>query len=178
MADKPKLTSTETSKLPSPAPTFYSERAKELIAAIDRFTQGVPDFDAPQVSKEFVNRKRQVPPEFISHALSALKVDAELQGVPALKAGEVFLKKQYVEAFHPVIRHLVATLAGVRFSVAAAEAQIAGHAQQIYGVAKALARDREMPTPLTMHVEHMQRALRAARRKKSARTDDEATSEE
>ena len=166
------------SKLPSPTPTFYSERAKELIAAIDRLTEGVPDFDAPQVSKEFVNRKRQIPPEFISHALSALKVDAELHGVPALNAGQVFARKQYVEAFHPVIRHLEATLAGVRFSVAAAEAQLAGHAQQIYGIAKALTRDRETPTQLTMHVEHMQRALRAARRKKPARTEDEAKSEE
>lgn len=170
MTDNPKLElalapyGTATDTLPSPTPTYYSELAKTLIAMIDQVLRAAtPDFETPTLSPKYVARKLRVPPDLISHAFGALLVHPELKNVDALDAATALRRKQYIDAFIPVIKHMDATLKAMRFNVDANQALIAASAEQIYGVAKALARDRETAS-LSVFVGNMKRALRAARR--------------
>lgn len=157
----------EPSPLPTPSPTYYGQLAATLIASIDQFTAAVPDFDnSQQVSKEFVARKRNLPPQFVNDAVSALIVSPELQAIRSLNAAEVLDDKQYVDAFAPLERHLEGALKGVRFAIGIRYARLGAGAQQIYAFAKTIARDRST-TALDVHVERMKRSRTPGRRRKS-----------
>ena len=161
------ITVTETEPMPTPSPTFYSQLAANLIAALDQVTAAVPNFEDGVTTKDFVSKKRRVPPAFIVDAISALKVNGDLHNVKALNVLEAMDDSQYVEAFEPVIRHLQAALAGLEFSVAGRKARLAATAQKIYAISKALVRDRENTSVgIAVHVNNMKRSLRPSRRRK------------
>jgi hypothetical protein len=160
----PEITAIEPVPMVSPSPTFYSELATTLITAIDQFTSSVPDFNNPIVTEDFVTKKRRIRPEFVTEAVSALLVHSELHNIKQLNAVEALDDKQYVDAFIPLARHIKGALKGLGFSISARQARLAGNAQLIYSVAKAIARDRN--TTLGVHVDDMKRSLATSTRRK------------
>ena len=163
----------EATPMVSPSPTFYSELANTLIAAIDQFTGAIPEFDNPIVSEEFVIKKRRIRAEFITEAVSALLVHTELQNMKHLNALEALDDKQYIDAFTPLARHMQSALRGLRSSIKAREARLGGSAQRIYSVAKALTRDRKTSS-LGEHVGNMKRTLAPATRRKKGTVEETA----
>jgi hypothetical protein len=151
--------------LPTSSPTFYSEMAMALIAAVDRLTESVPEFAAPVVAANVVERKRRVPSDFVAKAVNALLVNSELQTLKALNAAQIVDDKQFVDAFEPLAAHLSTALNGLKRVIVARKARLTASAQQIYAFGKALAREREA-APIVEHVENMKRTLRRVRRKK------------
>lgn len=161
----PATTALEPVPMVSPSPTFYSELAQTLITAIDQFTAAIPEFDNPIVSDEFVLRKRSIRPEFVTEAVSALLVHTELQNMKQLNAVEALDDKQYIDAFVPLARHMQSALRGLRSTIKARKARLAGNAQLIYSVAKAFTRDRKTSS-LGEHVGNMKRSLATPSRRK------------
>jgi hypothetical protein len=155
----------EPAPMVSPSPTFYSELAQSLITAIDQFTAAIPEFDNPIVSDEFVVRKRGIREAFVTEAVSALLVHTELQNMKQLNAVEALDDKQYIDAFVPLVRHLQSALRGLRSTIKARKARLAGNAQLIYTVAKAFTRDRKASS-LVEHVGNMKRSLATTPRRK------------
>lgn len=158
--------------------TAYRELAAALIAALDQFRAAVPDFGtAHHVSKEFIDRKKRIPAKFVVDAVSALLVNDDLQSIPLLKRDEVLDDQQYVENLAPVLRHLGATWKGLKFNIDAREARLAAASQQIYGVARSLASDRDAAA-ITAHVENMKRSRYPRRRRKADGEGEEAAKQE
>ena len=148
--------------LPTPSPTFYMEMTKELITAIIRVTDAIPEFGNPVVAPEFVARKRYLPPAFVESAIAALLSSPEVQNIPSLNVLQTLDDKQFVDAFKVLRAHLRTTLKGVDRVVRAREARLVAAAQQIYDFSKAFARDAE--TPISDHVALMKQS-RQPRRK-------------
>ncbi|HYK00715.1 MAG TPA: hypothetical protein VE974_03105 [Thermoanaerobaculia bacterium] len=145
----------------------FSELASTLIAAISRVSAAVPAFDDARVTKDFIARKLRVPAPFVTEAVSALVVAAELRDMHPGHWDRTLIRRQYIDAFIPLLKHMEVATKKLRFDIDAQQALLAADAQQIYAVTKALARDREA-TALGVHVGNMRRALRAARRRRRA----------
>jgi DNA-binding protein H-NS len=155
-------------RLPYSSPSFW-ELANTLIGAIDKVSAAVPTFEDSRVSREFVERKLRVPASFVTEAVSALLVEPELRSVNTLSSDRTLLRKQYIDAFLPLLNHMDVATKELRFNIEAQQALLAADAQQIYGFAKVLAQDRDTSS-VSVYVGNMKRALRAARRKKRVRT--------
>jgi hypothetical protein len=148
---------------PAPSTTHYTELANTLLAALDQFSAAMPHLPEAAVTKAFVRRKRGVPAVFRDGALSAAIIHPELQGIKALELTQTIDDRQHNEAMRPVARRLGEIGKSLNFEIDARDARVAAAAQQIYGVAKVFVRDRENAT-LGIHVDDLQRVLRAARR--------------
>ena len=140
--------------LVTPSPTLYGELAAGLIAALDQFTASVPGFDDETVTVAFVRRKKRLSKAFVNKAVGALFGNNELLAIKPLDAAEAMDDKQYVDAMFPVVQKLGTVFKRLGFTVDVREARLTRKAQQIYGVAKELARDREA-TPLNNQVDEM-----------------------
>jgi hypothetical protein len=154
----------------TPSPTFYGQLADGLAADLDRFSANVPGFDDETVQPEFVRRKRRIPRRFVQRAVGALFGSSELLAVEVLDAAETMDDQQYIDAMQPVERKLFAVWKRLRFTIQVREARLARKAQQIYGVAKELARDRETST-IQSHVDEM--AKFRSQKKRRRTTPDE-----
>jgi len=160
MDEKPKTDDTQLPALArpiarvTPSPTLYGELARDLMADLDRFSANVPGFNDETVKPEFVRRKRRIPRPFVQRAVGALFGSNELLAVEVLDAAETMDDQQYLDAMKPVEQKLFAVYKRVRFTNQVREARLARKAQQIYGVAKELARDRETST-IKVHVDEM-----------------------
>jgi hypothetical protein len=179
MSDEPKelvflgLVPFDAVNAPTPTRTFYAELAENLIEAIDRVTAAIPGYGDETVAKDYVNRKRHVPKALVVEALSAMLVDPELQAALGAKADTIIAKRQRIEAFKPLIAHMDVALKGLKFTVAVAEAELAGEAQQIYGVGKALSHDHEN-SRLSMHVDKMRRVMARPRKRRGKAGQDKS----
>jgi hypothetical protein len=158
--------------LVTPSPTLYGELATGLIGDLDRFSAAVPGFDDETVTPEFVRRKQRVSPEFVNRAVGTLLGSSELLNVKPLDPAETLDDKQYVDAMRPVEQKLLAVYKRVRFTIRVREARLTRRAQQIYGVAKELARDRDTSL-IKSQVDDMAKAR--ARRAKPAPKPAEPT---
>ncbi len=153
--------------MPTPSPTYYGQLATTLVGSLDQFTAAIPDFGNPQqVSMEFVQRKRYIRPQFIADAISALLVSPELQSLRLVNLAEVMDDKQFVDAFLPLLRHLEAATKGLKFIVAMRNARLGEAAQQTYGLARELDRNKAAST-ISAHVENMKRSYYARRKSDS-----------
>jgi hypothetical protein len=140
--------------LVTPSPTLYGELATGLITDLDQFSANVPGFDDETVTTDFVRRKQRISPEFINRAVGALFGDGELLAVKSLNAAEAMDDKQYIDAMLPVEQKLLVVYRRLRFTIRIRQARLARTAQQIYGIAKELARDRDTST-INLHVQDM-----------------------
>lgn len=162
MADKPNPAEPDVPvpaqpiPLVTPSPTLYGELASKLGADLDQFAANVPGFDDETMTKEFVRRKQRVKPDFVNRAVGALFGSNELLDVKALNTSEAMDDKQYVDAMAPVAQKMGAVYKRLRFTVRMREARLARTAQQIFGIAKELARDRDTST-LRSHIDDMAR---------------------
>jgi hypothetical protein len=147
----------------TPTLTLYGELAAALTASLDQFAASVPGFDDETVSRDFVRRKKRISPEFVKSAVSALFGDNELLGVKPLDGAETMDDKQYIDAMNPVVQKLLTVYKRLNFTVQVREARLVRKAQQIYGIAKELARDRETST-IKSHVDQMARTRQLRRR--------------
>jgi hypothetical protein len=114
-----------------------------------------------------VERKRRVPPEFVTTAFNALTVRVELQSLEVLNGTQAIDDKQFIDAFEPVAAHLSTTLKGLKRVIAARKARLTASAQQIYAFSKAIVREQEA-APLGDHVDEMKRTIRPAHRRRKA----------
>jgi hypothetical protein len=162
----PTLDTNETPEPPTPKPSVYAQLAAMLIASLNQFMAAIPEFNNPQgVSKDFVKRKRRVPPPFVDNAVSALVVEQELQGIPQLRPDQVLDDREYLDTLKPVLRHMITAVKGLKFTIDVREARLAASAQQIYGIARSLAADRDA-TSIAAHVDNMKKARRPSKRRK------------
>ena len=143
--------------LVTPSPTLYGELAAGLIADLDRFCASVPGFDDETVTLDFVRRKKRVSKVFVTKAVGALFGNNELLEIKPLDAAETMDDKQYVDAMAPLVQKLGSVFKRLGFTVDVREARLTRKAQQIYGVAKELARDREA-TEIKTQVDEMAKA--------------------
>ena len=176
MNDKTQITEPEVPTpqpvpLVTPSPTLYGELATTLSADLDQFTASVPGFDDETVTIDFVRRKQRIATVFVNKAVAALFGSNELLAVKPLDAVETMDDKQYVDAMSPLVQKLGTVYQRLRFTVQVREARLARKAQQIYGVAKELARDRET-SEIKSHVNEMARALKARRTKPAAKPEE------
>ena len=157
--------------LVTPSPTLYGELATSLSADLDQFTASVPGFDDETVTIEFVRRKQRIATAFVSKAVGALFGNNELLAVKPLDAAETMDDKQYVDAMSPLVQKLGTVYKRLRFTVQVREARLTRKAQQIYGVAKELARDRET-APIAAHVAEMAKALKGRKSRQLAKPEE------
>jgi hypothetical protein len=145
---------------------------------LDRFTANVPGFDDETVTREFVRRKRRIPRAFVHRAVGALFGSSELHAVEVLDMAETMDDKQYIDAMQPVEQKLFGVWKRLRFTIQVREARLARKAQQIYGVARELARDRETST-IKLHVDEMAtfRSQKVRRRTKPDEVPDDSEPE-
>jgi hypothetical protein len=158
--------------LVTPSPTLYGELASGLISDLDQFSANVPGFDDETVTPEFVRRKERISIDFVNRAVGALFGSSELLGVKVLNSSEAMDDKQYVDAMSPVEQKLLVVYRRLRFTIRMRQARLARTAQQIYGIAKELARDRETST-IRGHVDDMAKA-RTLRAKRKPKPDEAA----
>jgi hypothetical protein len=147
----------------SPTITVYQERANKLLAALDEFYAAASQMAETTVSRSFVRKNKAVPAAFKEEAFGALLSHAEMQGIRFLDLTQVMDDRQYIDAMRPVSSKLKTIVKGLDFEISAREAREGGVAQQAYGMAKVVVRDRENAT-LATHVASMARILRASRR--------------
>jgi hypothetical protein len=161
------LATAETEPAPGPFPSasFYDEIVAPVMAALEQFSVAIPPLDNLAVTQDFIKRKRRVPAPFVTHAVSAILVELELQNVKSLNTAQAFDDKRCLDALVPLARQMDAALKALLLIIQGREARLAANAQQIYAVAKAFARDREA-TSLGVHVVNMKRALKGPRRRR------------
>jgi len=162
---------TQPVPLVTPSPTLYGELAAGLSADLDQFTASVPGFDDETVSPEFVRRKQRIGAPFVNKAVGALFGNNELLAIKPLDAAETMDDKQYVDAMSPLVQKLGTVYKRLRFTVQVREARLTRKAQQIYGVAKELARDRETSV-IRIQVDEMAKALKAGRTKPAPKPEE------
>jgi hypothetical protein len=159
------LTTADAGPAPEPSPTFYADLAAPVLAALEQFMAAIPPLDNLAVTQDFIKRKRRVPAPFVTHAVSAVVADPELQNVKSLNTAQALDDKLCVDAFIPLARQMDAAVKSLLLIIQGREARLAANAQQIYAVAKALSRDREA-TPLGVQVGNMKRAMKGPRRRR------------
>ena len=169
MTDKTKqtrsLATADAEPAPASSPTFYADLAAPVVAALEQFMAAIPPLDTLAVTQDFIKRKRRVPAPFVTHAVSAVVADPELQNVKSLNTAQALDDKLCVDAFIPLARQMDAAVKSVLLIIQGREARLAANAQQIYAVAKALSRDRDA-TPLGVQVGNMRRAMKGPRRRR------------
>ncbi len=161
------LATADTEPVPGPFPaaSFYEAIVAPVMAALEQFSVAIPPLDNLAVTQDFIKRKRRVPAPFVTHAVSAILVEIELQNVKSLNTAQAFDDKRCLDVLVPLARQMEAALKALLLIIQGREARLAANAQQIYAVAKAFARDREA-TSLGVHVVNMKRALKGPRRRR------------
>jgi hypothetical protein len=181
MSDKSKQTAAAVAVVMEPAPipslTFYAELVAPLAIALELFKAGIPPLDNLTVTKDFIKKKRRVPAPFVSDAVSAVLIEADLQNVRTINTAQALDDQACLDAFIPLARHIDAVRKAVLLIIQGREARLAASAQQIYAVAKAFSRDREA-TSLGVHVGNMKRSLKGSHRRRIGGTPETPGKEE
>ena len=145
---------------------LFAQIAAALMAALDQFMDAVTDSGgADSVTKTLVERKRRTPPAFVNHAVNALLTDADLQSVPQLDAEQIRESRDLIDELRPALEHMGNVHKALKATIEAREALLVASAEQIYGIARTLVRDRDSST-LAVHVDNMRKARRPAKRRK------------
>jgi hypothetical protein len=167
----------EPAPVPTPSSIVYADIAAPLQSALEQFNAALPPLDNPSMTKEFITRKRRVPAPLVTHAVSAILVEPELQNMKSLNIPQMLDDKQCLDVFIPLERNMDAAHKALIMEIQAREARLAGNSQQIYAVSKALARDRDATT-LGVHVVNMKRAMKGPRRRRTGGDEPEAPEKE
>jgi hypothetical protein len=162
----------EPAPVPTPSPIVYADIAAPLQSAIEQFNAALPPLDNLSMTKEFITRKRRVPAPLVTHAVSAILVEPELQNMKSLNIAQMLDDKQCLDVFIPLERNMDAAHKALIMEIQAREARLAGNSQQVYAVSKALARDRDATT-LGVHVVNMKRAMKVPPPRRRRNPEDE-----
>ena len=151
---------------PIPTRALFAQIAAALMAALDQFMDAVTGFgEAEGVTKNLIEKKRRTRPAFVNHAVSALLTDTDLQSVPQLDADQIRESRELIDELKPALEHMGNVHKALKTTIEAREALLVASAEQIYGIARTLVRDRDSST-LAVHVDNMRKARRPAKRRK------------
>jgi hypothetical protein len=151
---------------PIPTRALFAQIVAALMVALDQFMDSVTGFgEAEGVTKSLIRKKRRTPPAFVNHAVSAVLTDTDLQSVPQLDAEQVRESRELIDELKRALEHMGNVHKALKTAIEAREALLVTNAEQIYGIARTLVRDRDSST-LAVHVDNMRKARRAAKRRK------------
>ena len=152
---------------PIPTRALFAQIAAALMAALDQFMDAVTDFGgAETVTKNLIEKKRRTRPAFVNNAVNALLTDTDLQSVPQLDAEQIRESRELIEELKPALEHMGNVHKALKTTIEAREALLVASAEQIYGIARTLVRDRDSST-LAVHVDNMRKARRSTKRRKA-----------
>jgi phosphoenolpyruvate carboxylase len=155
----------------TPTTTHYQQLANEFIAELDQIAAIIPKLEAQHVSTvNFVRSHLNASTEFLATVITAVEQTPELQGVGKLDAAAARDTLQFLEAFRPVLDKVTAFARNLQYAMNSRKASLVGDSLRIYGVAKAIAKDRRDPNRAAMgsHVANMKRILGRGRPTKEA----------
>jgi hypothetical protein len=126
--------------------TYYQQLAAEFCVELEGVADLIPHLEAAHVSTaRFVRSHQNVSLEFLAMAVAAVEQSAELQGVRKLDVTAARDTLQFLEEFRPVLDRIRALAGSLEFTMKSRRASLTADALQIYAIAKAVARDRDVP---------------------------------
>ena len=144
---------------PSPTLTRYQQLADEFTKSLDALVTALPSLEVShQTTAPFVRTHQNTPDAFIETVISAVEQSPELKGVGTLDPTAARDTLQFIEAFRPLADKINAFGATLRFTVGSRRANLVARSQQMYGIAKNVAR-LSGGALVGQHVRNMKRDL-------------------
>jgi len=131
---------------PNPGPTItrYATLAEELIGAMVKLAEAVPQLEeAHAPTADFVKRHQNVSMEFLSTAVASVENCEELARLGILDPVVGRDHLQFIEAFRPVYDRMIALAENIKFTVSTRKAELTKASSHLYYHAKGLSKIAE-----------------------------------
>jgi len=128
--------------MPEYTPTYHDQLAEELKTEFTEFTTRLPYLESPPKDRQSVYGFLSLPDEFRQMAVAIVAESEALQAVQRLQVGDAREVQQFVDAFRPLARMMIAAGEALEYTIDVKLSRLNRGALRIYAIAKELERDR------------------------------------